>query len=100
MGILKWALYGGAAYLGYRALTKPTVDDIVEAAKLRLDPKLAWTIVHYVSTDTWSIAGFSPGQAAATAQSPMFTNAHDVLAWLKASPLTGSTANVTFNLGA
>lgn len=98
MGILKWALYGGAAYLGYRVLTKPSADDIVNAAKLRLDPRLAWTVVHYASTDAWSIASFAAGQVTAV-ESQLFSDGRAALAWIEMHPLTGATANVTFNLG-
>lgn len=98
MGILEWALYGGAAYLGYRMLTKPSADDIVNAAKARLDPRLSWTILHSADTDSWNIASWAVGQAGAAIQSQLFVGSRDALAWVEAHPLTGATANVTFSL--
>lgn len=100
MGILKWALYGGAAYFGYKALTKPSADDIVNAAKARLDPRLSWTILHSTGTDSWNIAGWAVEQARTAVESKLFVGSRDALAWIEMHPLTGTTANVTFQLRA
>lgn len=102
MGILKWALIGGGAYLGIKALTGTTtpyapgdanVAQLVEAAKVHLDWANQWTIA-VEKTGAVALQGKRGDQIV---QAMNFPSVAAALAWVTSVGMkTGKIANVTF----
>jgi len=107
MGLLKWALIGGAGYLGFKALSggSKAVDPfkavqtptaLLDAMRAKMDPNAKWDVTTFASNGYVHIQGISGGQKI----DKTFPSVGAALAWVNQGKPTGEQAAVNWQQSA